>query len=71
MDAVAAVVAGCAAPGSSGGRHPRLAVNVEVAVWVIVLEPRDRGKRFPRALLTLAVPSVSRGGPRVVLTLGG
>ena len=33
---VAAVVPGCAAPGSSGGLGPRLAVNVEVVAGVNV-----------------------------------
>ena len=70
MGAVAAVVPGCAAPGSSGGRHLRLAVNVEIAVWVIVLEQRESGRHFRRAPLTLGVPLVSRGGPQVVLTSG-
>ena len=52
MDAVDAVVPGCAVPGSSGGWHLRLAVNVEIAVWVIVLEQREKGRRFLRAPLT-------------------
>ena len=71
MGAVAEVVPGCAAPGSSGGRQLRLAVNVEIAVWVIVLEQRERCGRFLRATLTLGVPSVSRGVPPVVLPSGG
>ena len=71
MGAVAAVVHGCASPGSSDGRRLRLAVNVEIAVWVIVLEQRERGRRFLRAPLTLGVPLVSRGVPPVVLPSGG
>ena len=67
MGAVAAVVPGCAAPGSSGGRRLRLAGNLEIAVWVIVMEQRERGRRLLRAPLTLGVPLVSRGVPPVVL----
>ena len=70
MGAVTAVVPGCAAPGSSGGRHLRLAVNVEIAGWVIVLERRESGRRLLRAPLTLGVPLVSRGVPPVVLPSG-
>ena len=68
---VAAVVPGCAAPGLSGGLGPRLAVNVEVEVGVIVPGPCVTCRCFLRAPLTLVVPLVSKGGPRVVLTSGG
>ena len=68
---VVAVVPECVAPGLSGCQHPRLVVNVEVAVCVIVADPREMGRHFHRAPLTLGVPSVSRVSPRVVLTLGG
>ena len=70
MGAVAAVVPGCVAPGSSGGRRLRLAVNVEIAVWVIVLWQQVSGRRFILEPLTLVVPLVSMGVPPVVLPSG-
>ena len=52
----------CAVPGSVGGPHLRVMVNVGVGVG---------GSCFLRAPLTLGVLSVSRGGPSGVLTSGG
>ena len=51
-----AVVPGCAAPGSIGGRSLQLAVNVGVAVWEIVPVLRENGKRFSQALWRIGVP---------------
>ena len=68
---VVAAVPGFAALGSSGGQPRRLPVNVEVGVEVIVPGSWETGRCFLRAPLTLEVPLVSRGGPRVVLTSGG
>ena len=60
-EAVVRVDPGCAAPGSVGGPHLRGMVSVGVGV---------RGRCFLRASLTLGVLSVSRGGPRGVMTSG-
>ena len=65
-----AVVIGYAAPGSIGGRSPRLAVNLAVAVWVIVHVLREKGKRFLRGPRRCGVPLGLMVGPRVVLTSG-
>ena len=53
---------GYVAPGSVGGPHLRVMVNVGVG---------GRGRCFLRAPLTLGVLSVSGGDPLWVLTLGG
>ena len=61
----------CAAPGSTGDRRPRFAVNVGVEVWVVCLvQWLGRCRSFPRAPLTLGVLLVSRGGHQVLLTSG-
>ena len=60
-EVVVRVDPGCAAPGSVGGLHLRFAVSAGVGV---------RGRCSLRAPPTLGVLSVSRGGPRVVLTSG-
>ena len=67
---VAVAVPDFAALGSFGDQCPRPAVNVGVGVWVIVTGPWETGRCVLRAPLTLVVPLVSRGGPRVVLTSG-
>ena len=53
---VVAVVPDCAAPGSIGGRSLQLAVNVGVAVWVIVPVLRENGERYLRASRRCGVP---------------
>ena len=71
IGAVAGVGTVCAAPGSTGDRRPRFAVNVGVEVWVVSLVLWWwRGRCFPRAPLTLGVLLVSRGGHQVLLTSG-
>ena len=71
IGAVAGVGPDCAAPGSTGDRRPRFAVNVGVEVWVVGLVPWwGRGRCFPRAPPTLGMLSVSMGGPPGVLTSG-
>ena len=59
---VGGVGPGYVAPGSVGGPHLRVMVNVEVGV---------RGGCLLRVPLTLRVLLVSRGGPSGVLTSGG
>ena len=58
-DEVGGVGPGYVAPGSVGGPHLRVMVNVDVGV---------RGGCFLRVPLTLGVLSVSRGGPPGVLS---